>query len=259
MSDITQTKSRVGNFTSSGIVALTAVNRKGDGFGEAALTYITEKKFERILGCSLDTETDARATSWGKCMEMYVFDNVLDTSYTITSQDTNDHPTINCWRGSKDGTREAITDDLRAVIDIKCPFTRKSYIALILAVYLGYSGMEVMNAIRFGFTHNGYNYPKHKDGEKYYWQLVSNAIINGCKFAELVVFMPKFSELLAIKNYFAGNPDAKFLDYMPESQIPYIPDDSKLENHYTIRFEVPQSDIDLLTEKVLLAEQYLSI
>jgi len=254
---ITQVKSRVGNFTSSGIVALMASNRKGDGFGDAAMTYITEKKFERLLCCSLDTETDARATSWGKLMEQYVFDEVLDTSYTITSQVTDDHPTIPIWRGSKDGTHEAETSDLKAVIDIKCPFTRKAYMELIIALHLGYTGMEAINAIRFGFTHNGYNYPKHKSGEKYYFQLVSNAVINACKYAELVVFMPKVSELLKIKNWSIDRPDAKFLDYMSDEQIPCIPDESEIKNHYVIRFEVPQSDIDLLTERVKQGEQLL--
>jgi len=255
---ILENVSRVGNFTSSGIVALTSTNRKGNDFGVEANTYINEKIFERILGCSLDAETDARATSWGKCLEMYVFTEVLDMSYTITSQETDTHPTILCWKGSKDGTHEGITAELRAVIDIKCPFTKKSYMQLILPLFFGLSGMEAMNALRFGFTHKNREFPKHKDGEKYYMQLVSNAIINNCKYAELVVFMPKDADLLNIRTYLNGNKKAKFLEYLSDNQIPSIPNDSPVKSLYIIRFEVPQSDIDLLTNCVLKAQPFLT-
>lgn len=256
--DITQNVSRVGNFTSSAIVALTTKNRKGDDFGEAANTYITEKIFERILGCSIDTETDARATSWGKCLEMYVFTEVLDTSYTITSQETDTHPTIPCWRGSKDGTHEGITAALRAVIDIKCPFTKKSYMQLILPLFLGYEGMDAMNALRFGFNHKGRDFAKYKEGEKYYMQLVSNAIINNCNYAELIIFMPKDADLINIRNYLNGNPKAKFLEYLSDNQIPSIPDNSPVKSLYVIRFEVPKEDITLLTNCVLKAQPLLT-
>lgn len=253
---ILENESRNGNFTSSEIVALTTSNRKGDDFGEPALTYITEKRFERILGCSLGTETDARATSWGKALEGYVFDCVLSMDYTITSTETDKHPTITCWSGSKDGTNEK---GERAVIDIKCPFTKKSYMSLIIGSFLGLFGIEAMNAIRFGFTHNGVAYPKHKDGEKYYWQLVSNAILNNCKFAELLPFMPRQSDLLLIRNHLVGNPLGKFLEYMNDAAIPCLPNDSPVKSLYVIRFEVPQADIDFLTKRALKGEKLLTI
>ena len=49
--------------------------------------------------------------------------------------------------------------------------------------------MEAMKAVRYS----------HKDGDKYYFQLVSNAIINDCKFAELIIYMPYQSEIPEIK------------------------------------------------------------
>ena len=46
---------------------------------------------------------------------------------------------------------------------------------------------------------------------------------------------------------------------MSDEQIPCIPDESDIKNHYIIRFEVPQSDIDLLTERVKQGEQLLTL
>lgn len=250
---ISQSKVRVGNFTSSNISLLTTRNKKGDGFGAPALTYIAETNYERMLGRNIDSETNARATTWGTMVEAIVFE-LLPTDYTFSSQLTDTHPTIPYWRGSKDGTKECAE---RAVIDIKSPFTLKSFVQLVLPLYCGLSGLDAMNAIRNGFEYEGFKYPAHKDGDKFWWQLVSNAIINGCDYAELVIFCPYKSELPEIYKLAEGNPDMKWLAYASENELPALPDGGKFKNLNIISFKIPQTDKDFLTECVTAAGAYL--
>jgi hypothetical protein len=94
-------KSRIGNFTSSEIVALMS-NGKGSMFGAPAKTYIEECNMERRLGRSITTEINARAISWGKLVERRAFD-LLGIEYTLNSDETLTHPEIEFWAGSPDG------------------------------------------------------------------------------------------------------------------------------------------------------------
>lgn len=244
---------RWGNFTSSQISALMSTGKQVDGFGVAAITYIQEKNMERMLGRSLDTEVNSKPTSWGKCLENRVFD-LLGLEYTLTSQETDVHPEISTWSGSKDGTREGAE---RAVIDIKAPISIKSFVQLVLPLYHGFEGIDAMMAIANGYEYNGLKYPAHKMGYDYYIQLVSNACINGTDYAELIVYMPYESELLAIKQLADGNPNMYWMNYAQENEIPCLPDNGTFKNLNTIRFKVPQSDKDLLTENVIKASKYL--
>ena len=122
---------RVGNFTSSEIVALMSSDKSGKGFGAPALTYISETNMERLLGRSLTDEVSSRPMSWGTLLEERVFD-LLGLNYTYSSKVTDVHPEISYWAGSKDGTNE---EGEKAVIDIKCPITLKSFVGLVLPLY----------------------------------------------------------------------------------------------------------------------------
>jgi hypothetical protein len=239
METINNSKYRIGNFTSSEIYHLMTTNRKGNDFGAPALTYIEETNFKRLLGRSLNTDMNSKPTSWGNLVEGLVFEK-LGLDFTYSSQVTDMHPTIDYWAGSKDGTRECKN---RAVIDIKCPFTMKSFVQLVKPIYDGLTGIEAMNAIR----------ESSKDGEKYYWQLVSNAIINGCDFAELIVYCPYKSELPEIYALAEGNPDVKWLSYSSDSELPYLINGGYFQNLNIISFEVSQADKDALTAAVLKA------
>lgn len=243
MGDINNSMYRVGNFTSSEIHNLTTLNRKGDGFGAPAITYIEETNYKRLLDRSLNTETNSKPTSWGNLCEGLVFDK-LGIDFTYSSQLTDMHPTIDYWAGSKDGTRECAE---RSVIDIKCPFTLKSFIQLVKPLYDGLTGMDAMNKVR----------EVAKDGDKYYWQLVSNAIINGCDWAELIIYCPYKSELPEIYALAEGNPDVKWLAYSSDSELPYLKDGGYFKNLNIIRFKIPQEDKDFLTKQVLKAGEML--
>ncbi len=245
-----RTIERIGNFTSSGIVALMSTGKQQLGFGVGAITYITETNIERLLGRGIDNETNSKPTSWGNLLEPRVFDN-LPTDYTYTSKVSAVHPEIDYWAGSADGIRENIDKALRAVFDIKCPFTLKSYVQLVLPMFLGMDGFEAMDAIRNGFEHEGINYPAHKDGDKYYWQLLSNACIHGLDYAELIVYMPYQSELLEIKKMADGNLSVYWMNFAEDESIPYLIDGGNFLNKYIIRFKIPAIDKQLLTDNVL--------
>jgi hypothetical protein len=232
---------RVGNFTSSEIVALTKVAKDGKSFGAPALTYIAECNMERRLGRSLTDEVNARPLVWGKFLEAIVFE-LLGLEYSLISKDTIVHPTIPFWSGSPDGMKEEDT-----VIDIKCPITLKSFCQLVDPLYDGLTGIDAMNAVR----------DNHKDGEKYYWQLVSNSILTGAKYAELIVYMPYQSELASIRSMAEGNGKAYFIWASSDDELPYMPDNGYYENVNIIRFEVPQDDKVFLTAKVIEAGKML--
>lgn len=257
MSAINDSPIRVGNFTSSNIYKLMTVSKSGTDFGVPAITYIHEKNLERKLGISLATEINAKELSWGNLNEDRAF-NLMGIDYTLSSTMTDTHPTIPFWRGSKDGTKEVAN---RAVIDFKCPFTRKSFCGLVMPLYCGLTGMEAMKAIRNGFKHEvegkePEKYPPHPDGDKYYWQLVSNAILNNCNHAELIIYMPYQSELLEIGEAAKEIEACKWMMYAP-GEVPFIPDNGYFKNLNVISFEIPQEDKDLLTATILKAGKML--
>jgi hypothetical protein len=234
-------KLRVGNFTSSEIVALTKKDRSGKGWGAPALTYIEETNMERRLGRSLTDEVNARPLIWGKLLESRVFE-LLGLEYMLTSQDTSRHPSINYWEGSADGKK---MDEGKTVMDIKCPMTLKSFCQLVQPLYDGLTGMDAMNAIR----------ENHKDGEKYYWQLVSNSCIEDTKYAELIVYMPYQSELADIRHMVqnvSGDQMGKhyWIAMSNEDELPFLLEDGFYRNLNVIRFEVPVADKKLLTDLV---------
>lgn len=239
-----QNELRVGNFTSSEIAALMKTGKGANGFGAPAITYIMETNYERLLGRSITDESNAKPLTWGKLMENRVFE-LLGLEYTLSSQQTDQHPVVSYWTGSKDGARQGVEGG--CIIEIKCPLTLKSFCQLVTPLAMGLTGMAAMDAIR----------ENHKDGDKYYWQCVSNACINGAKHAELIVYMPFKSELSDIKLMCDGNPNAYWIAMAGDDELPFLVDGGFYNNLNVIRFEVPQEDKDLLTANVIKAGKML--
>lgn len=271
-------KIRNGNVTSSEIVALLSMgsrdmtdeeqeqykkdNPKGKKKtiecwpGKAAITYINQCNMERRLGRSLDNELDSKPTNWGKFVEPLLF-SLLDEDYTYNSNETLVHPDFDYWLGTPDGFKKVIK---KTVIDAKCPFTLESFCKLVAPLYNGLEGMDAMNAIRFGFTDKtGLLQPPHADGEKFYQQLVSNACIDDCEAAELIIYCPYESELAVIQQMAvqSGEPMAYFIANGSKKSLPYLKDDGFYKNINIINFDVPQEDKNLLTETVKRTSQYL--
>jgi hypothetical protein len=236
---IIQNTRRHGNFTSSNIYKLLSKDRSGKGFGAPALGYIEEKNIERKLGRSIATDSYSRDMAWGLFLEQRVFD-LLPFGYSLESQTTDMHPTIDCWAGSKD----LIVDGVK-VSDIKC--------------------YQPKNFAQYSDAINEADLDKFKENfPKEYWQLVSNAIINEVPKAEAICYMPYKSEIEAIQHMagnYSGSDQGKYLfiysSIDPYPDLAHLPDGGYYKNLNIFEFTVPQDDIDLLTEKVLLARDLL--
>lgn len=245
---ILTSEKRIGNFTSSEIVALTCMDRSGKQFGQKALTYIREKRMERRLGRSIKTETTAKALSWGTLCEKAVA-KLLSEDYIFTSDQTDIHPAFPYWAGSGDAVK---LDEGRTVGEVKCPITLKSFCDLVDPIYDGLTGMDAMNKIR----------DVHEDGEKFYFQTVSNSILKKTKYGELIVYMPYKSELQFIK-MMAMNAEGEeagnyyWINNAREDELPFLNEGGFYSNLNVIRFEIPRSDIEFLTDKVTKAAELL--
>lgn len=236
---------RVGNFTSSENVALITLGRDKKSFGAPALTYISECNMERRLGRSLTDESNARPLAWGSLCERRVND-LLPMDYVFDQNQTIAHPTIKCFTGSPDGSK---TD---TVAEIKAPMTLKSFCNLVDPIYEGLTGISAINAIR----------ENHKDGDKFYWQIVSNSILINSKYAELIVYCPYRSELDSIRELAGSMDDQNLYKYYwivnsNDDELPFLLDGGYYKNLNIINFEVPVEDKQLLLEKIEAASSML--
>lgn len=226
-----------------------ANGKKTGEYGKPFYTYVEEKNFERKLGRPLNDDISARPTTWGELLERRAF-HLLGIDYKECSQETIVHDRYGFWAGSPDGQKFDSAGD--TVVDTKCPKTLKSFCQLVECLGVSPKGIDVMTAIR----------ETHDDGDKFYYQLVSNAILTKSKYAELVIYMPYLSELEAIREL-ARNYDGsdqwryKWIDNATDSELPYLNDNGDYKNLNVVRFEVSQADIDQLTHRVLEAGKLL--
>lgn len=284
---------RTGMITSSEIVALTTngsrpmteeeqkqyklENPSGrrttiDSPGVPFYTYVEECIIERFYKHSLENEMEVKAMAWGKLCEPIVH-NLLPNEYILHSEDTEIHPLYPEWRGTPDGTKLITTvvidgdnsyveldangnpaSNIDTVTDIKCPLTRKAHYNLIKRLY----HFDGLLAVKKRFIDGNIIIQQirkdSKEGEKYYWQLCSNACIMGAKYAELIVFMPYYEDLEDIQLYNSQLPEPYWLvARAKEGELPYIDRETGIENVNIIRFEVPVCDKEYLTSRVLMA------
>jgi len=220
---------RHGTFSSSEIYKLVKTGRAKDAnFYQTGLTYIQDKRFEQKLGKSLTGETSAKPTNWGKFMEIRVFD-LIDLSYRLDSERRLGHPTIKEWTGAPDTLRGEF------VGDIKCPWTLKSF-------------CEAIDALEESTE-------KFKEVKpEWYWQLVSNAILTGKDKAEIIIYVPYLSELEEIRemanNYDGDQNKIAFINWSEDEDLPHLLDGGEYKNINIFEFDVPQEDVDFLTERV---------
>lgn len=240
---------RNGNFTSSEIVALTTGGSKEGSFGKPFYTYIEECNMERRLGRALENEIDAKATSWGTLLEPHSF-NKLGLEYELCSQKTFPHPDIDFWFGSPDALKYGHT-----VADHKCPMTLKSFCQLV-DPYIK-DGKIIHPALSIEAVR-----ANHKDGNKYFFQIVSNACITGSKYGELIVYVPYKSELEAIRELASSAGESgeytKWVYYASDEQLPHLIDGGYYKDLNIIQFEIKQQDKDFLTDRVLSGGKLLT-
>lgn len=222
-------KQRVGRFTSSKIFKLMKEGRTKGSFGAPALTYIEEKRFEKKLGRRLEIEKGSRATAWGLGVEGWAFEK-LPLSYELLSKTTIVHPDIEFWAGSTD----LVTDD--AVGNIKCP-ELKAFCQLIECN----GDPELLR--------------EYKDGE-YFWQLISDATLNNKKYAELIVYVPYFHDLVKIQEYLYDNEEYRWLANLNANELPWIPTGGNYKDLNIFRFEADPYKEELIA-RVLEAGKLL--
>lgn len=228
---------RIGRFTSSQIGALMSNGKAAGTMGKPALTYIAEKNMERRLGRSLSCDTTSRALSWGKACELRVFE-LLGLEYQLQHKTTLSHPVLaEFWSGSPDCIKEG------AVVEIKCPVTLKSFCQ--------FADCKTIDEVR----------ENHPDGEDYYWQIISNAILSGANTAELIVYCPYKKELQDIRDW-TNNIDGDqkpyaWIGFASDDELPWIPEGGYYKNLNIIRWEISLVDKALLTERVKLAANLL--
>jgi hypothetical protein len=207
-------------------------------FGKPALTYIKEKQYERKLKRSISTDVETRPMLWGKFLEPRVH-NLLGMEYEHVNDLSLTHSKYKFWVGSPD----FLDRKNKVVSDSKCP-QPKAFCELIENCS---KGVEVFKS-------------EHED---YYWQLVSNALITGSEFIELIVYMPYESELPEIRLE-AENFDSvdqykyRFIAESSKHQLAYLPDDSEYQNLNIFRFPLDKNDAFLLENKVIEASILLS-
>lgn len=228
---------RVGNFTSSEIFRLMKPGKAKGSYSVDSQTYIDECNRERRLGRPIEIEVDAKPLTWGKACEPVAFD-LLPTEYTLCSDITIQHPTIPYWVGSPD----ALTEE--AVADHKCPMQLTSYCMMIDPYYEGdkliHEGLTI-EAVR----------ENHKDGDKFFWQIVSNAILTGKKKGQLIVYVPYEDELDTIRLSIEGKPDYYWIYMADKNKMPYLLRGGHYKNINVIEFDIMQRDVDALTARVL--------
>jgi len=235
-------KLRYGRFTSSENYKL-LTTAKDKSFGKPALTYIEEKAMETRLGKSLSTESNARPLQWGKCCEAVAFTK-LGIAYTLQSDETLVHPIHDFWSGTPDLLKH-ISDKRKKSGDIKCPQTLKSFCYLVDLFNKG--GIQEVR-------------DNHDDGDKFYWQITSNAVLLEKKFGieitegDLVVYCPYQKDLPLVKgeaqlwgfNWIANGADC---------ELPHLIEGGYYKDINILSFDIPQSDKDLLEIKLIEANK----
>lgn len=220
---------RIGSFTSSTIWALMTKDRKGTGFGAPGIRLIRNKRYEKRLGKSLDSEIGSKSTSWGTLVEK-IAQRSLPFEYNYQSIDTIKHPDIDGWCGTPDYVGNGL------VGDIKCPWTLVSFCELVDSIE--------KNTIKE--TH-----------PEYYWQLVSNACITRSDMAELTIFCPFLSQLESIRELARSQEEDQhkytFINFSLDEDLPYILDGGGYKNTYSFKWNVNPEDKQKLTDAVKLA------
>lgn len=232
MESITENKLRIGNFTSSEIYRLL-------GSKSVRENYIEEKRAERKLNRSLTLEAYSNDMAWGTFLQQRVH-NLLGFEYILCTDETKPHPTVEGWSGSQD----FIVPGLK-VSELKC-YQPKKFSTLTDALYTK-DPEQIKDAC-----------PKE------YWQAISNAIINQVPKAELITYMPYRSELETIRQMALEYDKAdawkyEFIFKRPDAWLAWLPDEGSIyKNLNLFEFDVPQTDIDFLTNQVEKAVKLLN-
>lgn len=205
-------------------------------------TYAEEVALERILNRPVTPQADAKSLRWGSLMECIIFD-CLPMSYSMTHKNTIEHKKYgDIWAGTPDYK----VDIEKKTGEIKCYYI-KNWFNYMLALKSG-----DLERIKEEFPQP-------------YWQVVSNAMLNGHKKAELLTFIPTKEQLENIivqieeEDFLErNNLDPKDYYFYTRENIEYfnyLPNEWKNKNLVMFEFDIPIADRQFLLERILKFRQ----
>ncbi len=222
---------RIGRFTSSQIYRLM-------GTDAVKKTYIREILSERRIGKSIDSGATTRPMSWGKFMEIVLF-QLLDDDYRMDSKETQLHPKYpDIWAGSRDLHVPRVK-----VGEIKS-YQYKKFSPFVDCIMQ--KDLKLFKSL----------FPQE------YWQIVSNCIISKVRVGEIIAYMPYESEIPEIQkmaNDYDGDgwEQYKWIVDAKLEDLTSLPDDGYYSNVTTFTFDIPADDIIQLTKAVIASGKEL--
>lgn len=266
---------RVSSVSSSEIVSICGEGKAKDSVSVTFYTYIKKKRYEYYLKQKLESDVDAFNLAWGKLVENIVH-KLLPTEYRFQSENTIPHPSILGWVGTPDGERfkEVLRKLIKiSVTDIKCPATRLAFMDLIIELYdhndvqaVPKNVVEMAKGVFAALVEDNDNSIINiirntaSDGEKYYWQIVSNSCIENTPYGELIAYCPYFENLQRIIDYNISlkipyNP----VLYKKIEEMPHILKESGLLELNVIRFKISEKDKQFLEMRARMATEIIAM
>lgn len=218
-----------------------------EGFQKGGQTYLKQIKYEKRLKKPLKSEKYARPTSWGTFLEKRAYEKIpdADLSLRLISEVRYSHKYINNWTGMPDLIKPS--DDWGCVVgDIKCPYSLETFC----------DKLEALKDIKV-FKEE---FPAD------YWQNISNACIlesNGIAINQMMwaIYVPYFSELADIQLSCSAYEDPNMVYWIANGlpdELPHILDNQdNYKNINVFTFDIPEEDKNILTERIILANEYL--
>jgi len=235
---------RIGRFTSSQISRLCTSLKSGKPTS-AFMTYV-EEKADEILMCRIsDVTVNTQAMRWGKLMEKVLISDELNYKEDFNVKVASEEPIIHSDLFYYSGTPDIEHIGLKS-IEVKCYYPKKF---TALSRCLMKQDTELLKN----------SFPSE------YWQTISNGILCNVDTVELICFMPYESFVLNMVEEINESDfleargfdltDYFFLEWRDFniSNVPSLPDHSKLKNINRFEFTIPQEDKDFLLERVKLA------
>lgn len=242
---------RNGNFNSSEIFRLMKPGKSEGSYSVDAKTFVSECNWERKAKRSIEVQSNAKPLTWGKCCEPIAF-NRIGLSYILMSDQTIQHPDIPWWVGSPDAHTKTICADL------KCPQQLESFRKMSEPYYDPKTGLLLYEAFTIEALRKN-----HKDGDKFYWQIVSNSallnVVKGLSITkgQIIIYVPYEDEIQEIKDSCDGNPDYYWIWASEKESFPYLIREGEFKSINIIEFDILPSEVHRLEQRILEEGKFL--
>ena len=213
---------RTALFSASQVYRLAKDGRKKGEPGATFYSYIREKVYELLIDDDLGSDEKAKYPEWGNEMEGFVAKTIMkDRKWHNKPEDRLFDLDLHLT-GELDFSKGA------AVIELKSPFTKKSYLDLFFTLKAG----------TLKDTH-----------PEYYWQLVAQKFLFGAKYANLLIFMPHESQKKDVLEHLDGG----YFHGWGFDKLPHFKND--IPNCYLEDVFISGDDLTHLVEKLKQAKE----